>query len=946
MPEPDARSRVERLLSLPADEREREAALTQMAEPVLLELVDEVRDLVMSDLDRALAMGDVLRLLSDRLDLPAARARSRSAWAHALNYANRFDEAIGALEEASEIARENDDPLESARASLAKAQSLARLGRFEEAIDACVHAEGIFEEAEQPDLALRAVTNHAIILRMLGRWAESVERFDRALELARLDPTLAAQIQSNRAETLLELGRFEDAEHAFRQSYELLELAGMERVAAIVRGNLADLLGRQGRLSESIRQFEHARRFFERDRAVGDLARIEAELADVFAATGLMGDAIDLYSRASDALESSGLAAEHARALTGLGALLIDAEPGNAGAVLEKAAFAWDALGNRQAKTRADLLRAKLALHEHDLGVASSLASLEHETESDSHVNRIVRRTILAEIHDASDQPARAQELLRESLEIANELGLPPVQADLHHRLGRSLAAQGQSDDSLEHFQRSIGEIERIRGALQGDRFRAAFLGDHSLLYQDAADALLDLDRPRAVVNAFDMTERARSRALLDAVQGGVELAGQLAENATDEERELLERLASGRARVNYLYSRLDPSGNSEGGGLQGDWLQTLQDAESEVTAVETRLASSHAARGVLATPTPAEELAKQIPEDSATLVYARHHHALACYCLRNRSVQFVKLGLPLDELDETGAALGFQLRRVVVRGPGTSGRAARRQASAVSAARRLYESVFRPVQALLEGCHRLTIVPTGALHAIPFSSLHDGDRYLVERYRIARLPSASLAGAIAPASGREQSGALVVGVPDRFAPEIRAEATAVGAALPDAELLLADDATADRVVEAMRRAGVIHIASHGMFPPGNPLAAALKMSDRWVTAREIFAIRLNGSVVVLSGCETGRAEVDRGEESYGFVRAFLAAGAGGVISSLWASHDRTARTLMTDMYSLAPENGTPTERVFQGLRTAQLRAIKKDLHPGLWSGFTAVGAG
>eukprot|EP00913_Durusdinium_trenchii_P006223 g5835.t1 len=879
---PAGSTRIEHLLSLPAEQREQEAEATELGEPVLLELVDEVRDLVMSDLDRALAMGEVLRLVSDRLNLPTARARARSVWAHALNYANRFDEAIVALDEASAIARENDDPLEDARANLAKAQSLARLGRFEDAVGACVYAEQIFEAASRPELALRAVTNHAIILRMLGRWGESVDRFDRALQLSGHDQTLSAQIQSNLAETLLELGRFKDAEDAFRQSYELLELSGMERVAAIVRGNLADLLGRQGRLSESIRQFEHARRFFERDRASGDLARIEAELADVFAATGLIEEAIALYTRASEALKSTGLAAEHARALTGLGALLIDTEPSAAGEVLERAGAAWQGLGNEQARTRTDLLRAKLALRQQDSASASRLAALSNEPTSDSPVNKIVRRTILAGVLDRTGQAPRAQDMLREALEIAEELGLPPVRADLHHRLGRSLAAEGRTGEALGHYRRSIEEIERIRGALQGDRFRAAFLGDHSLIYQDAADAMLDSDAPGAVVEAFELTERARSRALLETVQGGVELAGQLAGSATDEDRELLDRLASGRTRLNYLYSRIDPSGDSEGHGFGGEWLRMLHEAEAEVEAVETRLSSSRVARGVLAPPMPAAELTASIPDGSATLVYARSHDGLVCYCLRNRSVRLVRLPTSYDELDESAAAFGFQLRRVVVRGQVDSGRARRRQVSSINAGRLLYNTVFGPVEPLLKGCDRLTIVPTGGLHAIPFSSLHDGERFLIERYRVSRLPSASLGAAIAPASENAPQRALVVGAPDRFAPEIRAEASAVAGALPEAELLLDENAAGDQVIDAMRRARIIHIASHGMFPPGNPLGAALKMADRWVTAREIFALQLSGAVVVLSGCETARAEVDRGEESYGFVRAFLAAGAGG----------------------------------------------------------------
>ena len=900
----------------------------------------------MSDLDRAIAMGRVLLVIADRLTLPTAQARSRSALAHALNYANRFDEAIETLQRASKIARANRIPLEDARASLARAQSLARLGRFDEAIDACVNAEEIFEDAAEPELTLRAVTNHAIILRMLGRWADSVERFDRALVLARLDPTLAAQIQSNRAESLLELGEFEEAERAFRQSYELLEIAGMERVAAIVRGNLADLLGRQGRLSESIDQFEKARRYFERDRAAGDLARIEAELADVYAATGLIEDAISLYARAVDALDAAGLAAEHARALTGLGALLIDADPTRAGPVLRRAADAWDALGNTKARTRADLLCARLALLGGDLEQAREIASLEDEPADDSHMNKIVRRTILADVELALGEPEPSRRLLREALQIADRLALPAVRADLRHRLGRTLAAQGRPEEALEQYRRSIAEIERIRGALQGDRLRAAFLGDHSLIYQDTTDTLLDLDNPGAVVEAFDIAEQARARALLDTVRGGVELAETLAEGASTSDRDLLERLARARARVNYLYSRLDPAAESPSPENASAWLESLTRAESELTQLETRLATSGHARAALASPTPARQLAEEMPEDRAALVYTPYHDTIAVFCVRRRSVQFTRLGISADELDEACAAFAFQLRRAVIRAQGAPERARRRRDSALSAARRLYDAIIRPVRPMIESARHLTVVPTGALHSIPFCSLHDSERYLIERYQITHAPSASFMRGAVPASDRFQTPGLVVGVPDRFAPEVRSEAEAIAGAIPGARLLLDMDASADAVMRAMGDAGVVHIASHGMFPPGNALAAAIKMADRWLTAREIFSLRFRGAAVVLSGCETGRAEIDRGEESYGFVRAFLAAGAGGVITSLWAAHDASARSLMTDMYTLAPADGSPTERVFSGLRLAQLRAIENDLHPGLWSGFTAVGAG
>ncbi len=591
MSAPDLRSQLERLAALP--EAEREAGATDVPEsapePVLLELTDEVRDLVMTDLDRALAMADSLRIIADRLGLPLARARARSARAHALNYANRFEEAITLLDEAATIARSHGDTLEEARSDLAKIQSLARLGRLEEAVAAAERAQRAFEDAGQPSLALRAVTNHAILLRMLGRWPESVERFDRALELARDDAAVTAQIQSNRAEALLELGRFESAERAFRESCELLEAAGMERVAAIVRGNLADLLGRQGRLSEAMEQFERARRFFERDRAEGDLARIEAELADVLAAVGLPEDAAEMYERSCAALKATGLAAEHARALTGLGALLVARHPERARDVLTKAAAAYESMDSASGAARIRLLEARLALRDGDLERAATLAAAPEGDDQEPPVHTVIRASILAEIKSAiGDHDGAADEIGR-ALTVAERLSLPPILADLYHRLARVHAARRRPAEAMDAYKRAMTEVERIRGDLQGDRFRRAFLGEHSAIFQDAADAILDADAPGAHAQAFEIAERARSRVLLELIQGGVELVGQASGGAgTADESRLLERLATERARLNYLYSRLDPSGEAGSGRPLAEWLADLRNGvDYEVYGVQ-----------------------------------------------------------------------------------------------------------------------------------------------------------------------------------------------------------------------------------------------------------------------------------------------------------------------------------------------------------------------
>src|SRR5439155_2746495 len=56
----------------------------------------------------------------------------------------------------------------------------------------------------------------------------------------------------------------------------------------------------------------------------------------------------------------------------------------------------------------------------------------------------------------------------------------------------------------------------------------------------------------------------------------------------------------------------------------------------------------------------------------------------------------------------------------------------------------RLYGLLIQPVADLVGDSRRLVIVPQGVLHGVPFAALHDGARFLVERYEVVLAPSAS----------------------------------------------------------------------------------------------------------------------------------------------------------------------------------------------------------
>ncbi|MDQ3274029.1 MAG: CHAT domain-containing protein, partial [Actinomycetota bacterium] len=96
----------------------------------------------------------------------------------------------------------------------------------------------------------------------------------------------------------------------------------------------------------------------------------------------------------------------------------------------------------------------------------------------------------------------------------------------------------------------------------------------------------------------------------------------------------------------------------------------------------------------------------------------------------------------------------------------------------------------------------------------------------------------------------------------------------------------------------------------------------------------------VKGALVTLSACETGRQQAVGGE-AVGLPRAFLAAGAAAVVTSLWVADDRSTGAQMHDFYDRLRQGLTPTG----ALRQAQLDSARRDPHPYYWAPFTVTGA-
>jgi CHAT domain-containing protein len=157
----------------------------------------------------------------------------------------------------------------------------------------------------------------------------------------------------------------------------------------------------------------------------------------------------------------------------------------------------------------------------------------------------------------------------------------------------------------------------------------------------------------------------------------------------------------------------------------------------------------------------------------------------------------------------------------------------------------------------------------------------------------------------------------------------------------------------------------IIHFATHGVVtsraakcPPQPALLTSFggQGSDGLLTFREIFDLRLDADLVILSACDTaGKASVAATQQAGlgtggdvaldGLVRAFVGAGARLVIASHWPVPDdyNATERLITGIFSAPP--GTPTATALR-MSQRQLMDDVNTSHPFYWSAFAVVGDG
>lgn len=293
--------------------------------------------------------------------------------------------------------------------------------------------------------------------------------------------------------------------------------------------------------------------------------------------------------------------------------------------------------------------------------------------------------------------------------------------------------------------------------------------------------------------------------------------------------------------------------------------------------------------------------------------------------------------------------------------------------AAYTSAGSELYALILKPLLQNLPGgnINSLTIIPDGLISFVPFEALltavpegQNGDYgnlpYLVKQFDIRYGYSATslfkMTGIIKPVdqkilaiaptqlpSKSETADLQPLTWNKTEVDELKKYFTSYISAGPDA--------TESEFKTKVQGYPIIHLATHAIVNDENPLYSKLlfappqdTLEDGMLHTFELYNMRLNTQMVVLSACNTGYGKLQKGEGVMSLSRAFAYAGCPSIVMSHWAVDDKSTAELMKYFYGHLAEG----EAKDVALRKAKLDFLNNSSplyhHPYYWNNFVVLG--
>jgi len=560
------------------------------------------------------------------------------------------------------------------------------------------------------------------------------------------------------------------------------------------------------------------------------------------------------------------------------------------------------------------------------------------------------------------------------AVSIAKKMRLNRILWESYYGLGQCLEKMGDPFKALGYYQKSMDVIDAIRSRILLETFKTGFARNKLGIFESVMNLLFWLSNEdpagSRLEEMFVIVEKAKARAFLECLgEARIDFRAGLTPGLKEREEAVSKEISA---------LILELSNPSLKRAERGEKLVELGRAEAESFRLISEMKAEQPGLAGLVSPElfSIQRLQADFLDGKTGLIeyFLGDARSYMFFITRSGAKLFV---LPPREAIERSVR-GYLKALSNPDGRGFSG---------MLAAERIAGELLPPLAGLpAEDLKRLIIIPDGVLYYLPFETLRPASPpasgFLIEQFEISYAPScSSLVFLSRKAAGHWSKTLLALGAPSLA----RAGATHTDWRAPQEwtvgeiykgqgfdlsplpfskkevldiaghfrkgarDVLLGVRATEQSLKDlALEDYRIVHFACHGLLDEKVPFRSALILSagsddgeDGILQAREIYNMRLDADLVVLSACQTGRGGLERGEGLLGLPRMFFYAGSKSVISTLWPIGDRSTALFMDGFYEyLAQGQGKAA-----ALKLAKVRMLRsKYSHPFHWAAFILNG--
>ncbi|HEY5883587.1 MAG TPA: CHAT domain-containing tetratricopeptide repeat protein [Pyrinomonadaceae bacterium] len=798
------------------------------------------------------------------------------------------------------------------------------LGKFPEALDYYTRSLALFSEMGHRRGEANLLANIGTTQQNLGNWQKALEYYGQALSLAR--PLKIRRLEANMLNSIgvvyWQLGESQKALEYYDQALPLRAASG-----------------------DRIGEFRTLHTIGTAHKSLGDLPTALEFLDRALALARAVGD------RRSEA------------------------------STLREIGSVYESSGERQKAT--DLYNQALVLHR---AVADRLG--EAITISNIGVS-----------YSSLGKPEKALEYLRQALMLHRAVGDRDGEASTLRRIAIVERDRGRLVEARTQIEGAIKIVESTRSQFVNQQLRTSFSVSRQDYYEFYINLLMRMHRIQPFAGhatiALHANERARARSLLEILtESRADIRQGVDAGLLERERSLQQQLNAKSERLTRLLGGKHTEEQEETARKEVETLLAdYQDVQAQIRSKSPRFAA-------LTQPQPlsSKEIQQSLDKDTLLLEYALGNERSYLWAVTPTSIKCFEL--PKRAEIEIAARRVYDL--IVTRTDKLDPEALN-NLSQILLGPVAQQLGGKRLLVVAQGA--LQYVPFGALPA-PVSKLskRTSSQPLVVNHEIVSLPSASVLAVLRkefskrtaapgnvavladpvfakddqrvmsgiktqqsesgsakkdglsslPSDVQRSASDLNLTSFDRL-PLSRIEADIITTMVPKTKAMQALDFAASRSTATSVELGryqIVHFATHSLLNNQHPELSGIVLSlvdqqgvsqDGFLRLHDIYNLKLQADLVVLSACQTALGKEIKGEGLVGLTRGFMYAGTPRVVASLWKVSDKATAELMKRFYEKMLKGGLKPSAA---LRAAQVSMLKERQWsaPYYWAGFVLQG--